>query len=171
MNIKELSRLRRLIESIQKWAIDRDLDKKATRDGQIMKTLEEGAELIIGISKGNLALIRDSIGDVFVTLVIGNFITYKNPIDRYVMEELNKKSISCLTPLSLCDYIIRDLKTFSYNKDYKGLDVRVMIRALYYTAYTYDLDLIDCVETAYNEIADRKGVVKNGTFIKESDLV
>ena len=32
------------------------------------------------------------------------------------------------------------------------------------------LDLKECLETAYNEIKDRKGKIINGTFVKETDL-
>ncbi len=32
------------------------------------------------------------------------------------------------------------------------------------------LDFNECVESAYNEIKDRKGKLINGTFVKESDL-
>ena len=32
------------------------------------------------------------------------------------------------------------------------------------------LDFDKCVESAYNEIKDRKGRLINGTFVKESDL-
>lgn len=30
-----------------------------------------------------------------------------------------------------------------------------------------DLDILECLEYAYNEIADRKGEMVNGTFVKE----
>lgn len=32
------------------------------------------------------------------------------------------------------------------------------------------VNIEDCIETAYNEIKDRKGRMVNGTFVKESDL-
>lgn len=31
-------------------------------------------------------------------------------------------------------------------------------------------DLKECLQTAYNEIKDRKGKIINGTFVKEEDL-
>ncbi|HFU3729588.1 TPA: hypothetical protein ACGO7Y_001291 [Streptococcus suis] len=37
-------------------------------------------------------------------------------------------------------------------------------------AYQLRLDLVECLETAYNEIKDRKGQMVNGTFVKEEDL-
>ncbi|MRI65143.1 hypothetical protein GH885_02120 [Gracilibacillus thailandensis] len=33
-----------------------------------------------------------------------------------------------------------------------------------------DMTIDECLETAYNEIKDRKGKLINGTFVKESDL-
>lgn len=33
-----------------------------------------------------------------------------------------------------------------------------------------DLDITECLETAYNEIKDRKGKLINGVFVKEDDL-
>lgn len=43
-------------------------------------------------------------------------------------------------------------------------DVLVTIILL---AESLNLDLIACLQSAYNEIQDRKGETKNGTFIKE----
>ena len=63
--------MQELIKKIEQWAIDREIDKKGTVEGQSIKTAEEIAELIKGISKDDMYLIKDSIGDVFVTLVIG----------------------------------------------------------------------------------------------------
>ncbi|HFI0448578.1 TPA: MazG-like family protein [Streptococcus suis] len=37
-------------------------------------------------------------------------------------------------------------------------------------AYQLRLDLVECLEVAYNEIKDRKGQMVNGTFVKEEDL-
>lgn len=33
-----------------------------------------------------------------------------------------------------------------------------------------DLDIRDCIDTAYEEISDRKGKVIKGVFVKEEDL-
>ncbi|HFI0151223.1 TPA: MazG-like family protein [Streptococcus suis] len=37
-------------------------------------------------------------------------------------------------------------------------------------AYQLRLDIVECLEVAYNEIKDRKGKMVNGTFVKEEDL-
>ena len=75
---------------------------------QFMKVVEELGELAEGINKDKPEQIKDSLGDVLVTLIL-------------LAEDLN-------------------------------------------------LNLLDCLNSAWNEIKDRKGEVKNGSFVKEEDL-
>lgn len=75
---------------------------------QFMKVVEELGELAEGINKGKPEEVKDSLGDVLVTLIL-------------LAEDLN-------------------------------------------------LNLLDCLNSAWNEIKDRKGEVKNGSFVKEADL-
>lgn len=75
---------------------------------QFMKVTEELGELAEGINKGKPEQIKDSLGDVLVTLIL-------------LAEDLN-------------------------------------------------LNLLDCLNLAWNEIKDRKGQVKDGSFVKEEDL-
>lgn len=37
-------------------------------------------------------------------------------------------------------------------------------------AMQYQLNIEECINSAYNEIKDRKGKLINGTFVKEEDL-
>lgn len=75
---------------------------------QFMKVTEELGELAEGINKDKPEQVKDSLGDVLVTLIL-------------LAEDLN-------------------------------------------------LNLLDCLNSAWNEVKDRKGEVKDGSFIKESDL-
>lgn len=75
---------------------------------QFMKVTEELGELAEGINKDKPKQIKDSLGDVLVTLIL-------------LAEDLN-------------------------------------------------LNLLDCLNSAWGEIKDRKGEVKNGSFVKEEDL-
>ncbi len=164
--------MQELIKKIEQWAIDRELDKNGTVEGQLIKTAEEVAELIIGISKGNLKLIKDSVGDVFVTLVIGSllqgskndFIATFDDFYKYQKNDCFEDKYECIQALMLnfSDLLV----DISYNNA-----IHVRVNTIILIAEFYNLDFIDCVESAYKEIADRKGVVKNGTFIKEDDLI
>ena len=162
--------MQELIKKIEQWAKDRELDKKGTVEGQAIKTAEELAELIKGISKGDIDLIKDSIGDVYVTLVVGNMLDEDLDLEEHYeevnrnletyLEEDKKEEIDCLAQ-SITD-VIRN----GYDEDtlYYGLANLMAI------ADIYELDFKDCVRFAYNEIADRKGKTIGGTFIKEEDL-
>ena len=75
---------------------------------QFMKVVEELGELAEGINKDKSEQVKDSLGDVLVTLIL-------------LAEDLN-------------------------------------------------LNLLDCLNSAWKEIKDRKGEVKDGSFAKEEDL-
>ncbi len=75
---------------------------------QFMKVVEELGELAEGINKDKPEQVKDSLGDVLVTLIL-------------LAEDLN-------------------------------------------------LNLLDCLNFAWGEIKDRKGEVKDGSFVKEEDL-
>lgn len=163
--------LKELIKKIEQWAIDRELDKKATVEAQAIKTAEEMAELIIGISKDNIEVIKDSIGDVFVTLVIGNMIDENFYIEEFIEDARRRVSVN-EDKKSKCKFIsdlgesISHIAYWKYGEEEIKFALMDIIRASQF----YDLDFTDCIESAYNEIKDRKGVLKNGCFVKEDDL-
>ena len=163
--------LRKLIKLIEQWAIDRGIDKNGTVEGQLIKTAEEVSELIIGISKDDIDVIKDSIGDVFVTLVIGNMLDKR--FDMYkLMESLDRRLL--MEPIKIIDLVsfnIHYLNLILKNEAYSQFETWGLIEGLTVISDWYELDFVECVESAYNEIVDRQGVVKNGTFIKEDDLI
>lgn len=62
-----------------------------------------------------------------------------------------------------------DCTSLLVDKNYNQ-DIHMILTRIIMVAEFYDLDFIECVESAYKEIAGRKGRVINGTFVKESDL-
>jgi len=54
---------------IEQWAIDRNLHT-ADETKQMLKLIEETGELASGMAKNNVEVITDSIGDIYVVLVI-----------------------------------------------------------------------------------------------------
>lgn len=165
MQIKEL------IKNIEAWGIERELDKKGTVQGQSIKTAEEISELIIGISKNKIDLIKDSIGDVFVTLVIGNMLDMKLDVFEEYYKEIEKNIRTYVEEdkKEEIDSLAQEITDVIRNGYYEDtlLDGLVNLMAI---ADIYDLDFIECVESAYKEIANRKGKMVNGTFVKQEDL-
>lgn len=156
-----------LNDLIVDWAKERELDTKGTVQGQKMKTIEELAELLIGISKDNKEVIKDSIGDVAVTLIIGNMLDEKhNMIKLYnVVRDIKYFRSGKVDRISWAiNYM--DATFRAYNKAY----LHFMLQGLVGMANDYEFEFLDCLESAYNEIANRKGKMINGTFVKEQDL-
>lgn len=160
-------RIDELNKKIIEWAVEREIDKKGTVEAQAIKTSEELAELIIGISKDNIEVIKDSIGDVFVTLVIGNMIDKKHDLMK-MLSKINdieydgeKSGLIRLIGANIMNTI-----EMSYDSRY----ILWTIKKLMTVCKFYNLDLIDCIQSAYDEIKCRKGKVIDGKFVKESDL-
>lgn len=169
MNINELN------AHITEWAKERELDTKGTVEAQAIKTVEELSELIKAICKDKKEDIIDSIGDVYVTLVIGNM------LDKYIMmgflqEEMNllfdDKAIKECKKLDK-KYKLKKLGEFIpivLDYKYTSVIIRDLTYQLIKIAYSYKLDFVECVESAYNTIKNRHGVIKDGQYIKDEDL-
>lgn len=65
----------------------------------------------------------------------------------------------------LCEALLKKRKKGAI-KDSIG-DIYVVLTIL---CLQMDLDLDECIEAAYDEIRDRKGIMIDGSFVKESDL-
>ncbi|KYK87319.1 hypothetical protein RO04_00840 [Aggregatibacter actinomycetemcomitans] len=62
--------MKELIKNIENWAEERNLIQGSTPQKQFIKLMEEFGELCAGISKNNIEMIKDSIGDCFVVMAI-----------------------------------------------------------------------------------------------------
>lgn len=61
--------MRELIESVEEWAIERDLDQ-ADSSKQFLKVGEEIGEVARSLARSDREGLKDGIGDVVVTLII-----------------------------------------------------------------------------------------------------
>ncbi|HDR2085016.1 TPA: MazG-like family protein, partial [Staphylococcus aureus] len=58
-----------LIGKVEQWSVDRNINH-ASPLKQFDKLVEEHGELVRGLNKQDMQLIKDSIGDMFVVLII-----------------------------------------------------------------------------------------------------
>lgn len=61
--------LEKLVEQVEKWSIDKGLDK-AESSKQFLKIAEESGEVAAALARNNMHELKDGIGDVVVTLII-----------------------------------------------------------------------------------------------------
>jgi len=152
--------MKELISNVEQWARDRNLDKTGSIKGQQLKTSEEVAELVIAINKDDIDLIKDSIGDIFVTLIVGN-ILYKNIPFKGLLKGIKPKNLE-FNRFQFINLLVNDLK---YLLDYKYCDIAM--KNMLQTLNSYGYSLEECLQLAYNEIKNRKGKVIDGQFVKE----
>lgn len=171
--------LNELNAAIIKWADDREITKHSTPYAQAFKTAEEVQELIeAGIvykwhqSDSRLDSVKDAIGDIYVTLVVGMacsltgkaHVTGSWDVSPHVVdsEDPVKRLQQALTPLG--KYASMSKCVSSKYTDHTGWMAGVLVRV----ARQYGTTLEACVEQAYNAIKDRKGkLLPNGIFVKE----
>lgn len=138
-------------ELIRKWAYDRNIIVGSTKHAQFTKLIEEIAE----IEEDPV----DGIGDSFVVLAIiaaqcGINLENVEPkfSEKFLMNDLGELA-SCLS------------------KSKPVYDaIAVMHGTLAGFANMHQVDIKDCMDTAWNEIKDRKGQMIDGVFVKEADL-
>ena len=157
--------MQELIKKIEQWAEDRNIINGSKPIDQAMKLFSEFGELADNVGKGRDC--RDDIGDVFVVLTIickhvGKSISEVKIKYHYIDQE-NKYSVYD---------IMHELCSFIDHVESGWLDsgsLGSVLSLLQNIAYIIDATLEECVQIAYNDIKDRKGVMYNGVFIKESD--
>ena len=153
-----------LIAKIEQWANDRNIIKGSKPIDQAMKLFSEFGELADNVGKGRDC--RDDIGDIFVVLTI---------MAKQTDSQINILSLPSLENLSLKQYVVElgfALNNFVFacdtaSEEDGNLDIAIM--SLKRIAALHNTTLEECVQIAYDDIKNRKGIMSNGVFIKESD--
>ena len=163
-----------LIGKIEQWAEERNLIKGSSINKQTLKMLEEFGELCGGVAKGNLDIIKDSIGDCFVVLTIinaqcRNESTEVNAYQSHLLEPTGHFRASSMDEslLRTAAKIGNFANVSTYPDDW---DVNSLSNYLFLISKMANLDFWDCVRHAYEQIKDRKGKMIDGVFVKEEDF-
>lgn len=160
-------KLQKLITNVQQWSIDRGLDKADSKK-QMLKLYEEFGELASGLAKGNKEVVKDSIGDVVVVLII--------LAQQQGLEKISDFNIIC-NHLQESDLMPQASETIGLislrvrrTKDEIEEPIVRLISYLRTIAKYENLKFEDCLLQAWNGIKDRKGKLIDGVWVKEEDL-
>lgn len=149
MNRQE--KLKDLIQKVEAWAEERNLIKFEYADKQYLKFLEETGELSRALLKNDVPEIQDGSGDFFICIII-----LAKQLGIELETKLYEGEISGV--ISLYDFVNL------VSPNYVAIEFMEVADAV---IKSHGYDLVDCLEVAYNVISKRKGVTKNGTFIKD----
>lgn len=162
-----MAELQQLIKNIEQWAEDRNLIEGSTPQKQFIKLMEEFGELCSGVAKNKPDVIKDSIGDCFVVTIILKCQFKTNLFIR--PSSLNKNlDVSLILARVARDaaLIPRD----NLSEQVKLEIINGIVRHLMNISILLDVDFENCVQSAWDEIKDRKGRMIDGVFVKEGDL-
>ena len=153
---------------IIEWARERGLldgDPSVASQKQLLKTLSEIGELADGLVKNDLALIKDAIGDVAVTLVIFcELCDYKLMLDGLDGWPLRHTIVAHYLNSLLMDYVTMSMSRPGSDSAPKAAMTAFL--SLKQIAAIHNLTLLECLAHAWEEIKDRKGKTVGGVFIK-----
>lgn len=172
--------LQELITKIKQWAEDRNLIEGSTPKEQMLKLMEEFGELCGGIAKNKPDVIKDSIGDCMVVLIIMNLqfngmINIPSVLGR-VCSDLNRFEITkeeeinaiLLAVATNAGHLSHSIAMMKEQDSISNLFL--VITTLFLLSTKLYIDISECVQYAYDQIKDRKGKMIDGVFVKEEDL-
>ena len=131
------------------WAKDKNITREECIPMQKLKLIEEVGEIANAIVKNKKEEQADGIGDAFVVLTI---------LAKQNGEEFETVDVySNFEDTELADLLAMIIYS-EYNVDF-GVFLELCKKL--------DLDIVNCVSSAWNEIKDRKGRTEGGVFLKD----
>lgn len=162
-----------LLFKTKNWFIARDI-AQGDIDKQGLKLIEETGELVAGYLKNKEDVIKDSIGDVAVVVV--GYAMMAGVYPEQVFFGSKSDYIPDFGGVTAWIWMIADSAFQAKVAQDLGIETSLNINLQNIVCYL-DLicrelgyDFVDCFESAYNEIKDRKGRWVKGSFVKEEDL-
>ena len=180
-----------LIKNVQKWATARNIPKGCTAADQALKLNSENGELSDNIVKGaplrptspDAKNIRDDIGDNIVVMIVNSLQTGVNFQQTYEMalhhfnSAFSNYSFTGSHSQKIKHYaqynhsLARYILDVVFQKEQQVIEINLYraILDLICISSTFGIQHSECLQASYDEIKDRKGIMFQGAFVKESD--
>lgn len=159
--------------NVEHWQAERGIYEHSTALAQALKAVSEVGELADAVIKGDRDALKDAVGDVMVCLVgvakmTGCDIGSVEKLPSAFKNDDNIQTAAAITVSHVTDVSLN--VALNYSKVARSINIMHVIYWLNAIAVKSDLTLLECCESAWNEIKDRKGkMVAGGAFIKEVD--
>ena len=155
--------------NVQEWSEARGIYAHSTALAQALKAVSEVGELADATIKGDIDELRDAIGDVAVCLVNVAYMAGV-PIEK---RQLRKDEVAeC--KVKVAAHVSHEVTGVAVDISYDCGKLQMIesvgasIAQLKSCASHHGLNFLECCETAWNEIKDRKGhMVAGGAFVKD----
>jgi hypothetical protein len=163
--------------NVAQWCEDRNFKHGTSPTLQFLKLITEFGETSEAIECSDVADTMDGIGD---TLVVTVAILYMMGYDHEAwqaaflrgqgMRQSHQGIVS--DPLVVCSSSLGVMANGIIKNDVVQVadGVSGLVKGIQILCDSTVLDIHECMSEAWEEIKDRKGVMLNGTFVKEADL-
>jgi len=151
-------------EKIEFWAEARGLNKPEFAEKQCNKVMEELGEFAGNLARGKC--VKDDIGDIFVTIVI---LTKQKGIQVDFSKNELSNNFYYGWPIRIYS-LVGLLVSCEVENQFESISKKLMNEILTFCIKN-NIQFLECVQIAWDEIKSRKGRMVNGSFVKESDLV
>lgn len=179
--MQNIKRFEEFQKNVIGWAEDKGIYEFSTPLAQALKAVSEVGELADAVIKNDIDGVKDAIGDVAVCLVnFGKMIGFDfsgvgiiSGSDHYLPCYIDKFLSTAQGCAAHVSELVGYVALCSAKGQHEYIDDRYEIiinamQSLEITAKASNLDFIDCCESAWLEIKDRKGrMVEGGAFVKD----
>ncbi|BAG09139.1 hypothetical protein [Finegoldia magna] len=129
--------------------VTQDLDLYVDIYNNVLATIEKLSDLLKGVCLDDLDLIKDSICNVYITLVVGNELDSKVDLNKIytIMREFRKVSKKpCESKLIIIEQIAKLINFIVGVQNYKKLVASGIIDVLLTVCDSYNIEILDCVK-------------------------
>ena len=129
--------------------VTQGLGLDVTISNNILATIEKLSDLLKGVCLDDLDIIKDSICNVYITLVVGNELDSKVDLDKIytIMREFRKVSKKpCENKLIIIEQIAKLINFIVGVQNYKKLVASGIIDVLLTVCDFYNIEILDCVK-------------------------
>lgn len=132
--------------------VTQGLGLDVTISNNILATIEKLSDLLKGLCLDDVKLIKDSICNVYITLVVGNELDSKVDLDKIytIMREFRKVSKKpCESKLIIIEQIAKLINFIVGVQNYKKLVASGIIDVLLTVCDFYSIEILDCMKDKY----------------------
>ncbi len=97
----KLTRFEHLEALVLQWADNKGILENGTKEGQAAKTLEEAAEILVGIARGNKEEVLDGIGDTIRISLSDDPVQEVKIGNEILKSAYNSKPVDVLNPVQV----------------------------------------------------------------------
>lgn len=161
-----------LVTLVNQWAKEKGIHDKSDGIHQLYKTAEE-VEEFISHNPDQEEELKDDLGDIVVTLI--NYCHFRGIDLNEVYEKINKPIKHYRFTKQYLDKLIQNsLVVLIYSEEYLNEmvflknNVANILKAVLEGCHFIGIPVEECLESAYEVISKRRGVMKDGVFVKDN---